>query len=93
MHRPHGLTTAFVGSSNLSYPAMHAGLEWNVRLAEAEAASVIERMRANVYTYWDDDAFEEYSPLVMRSDLSTHSGASGRAKRRTSRARASAGLT
>ena len=93
MHRPHGLTTAFVGSSNLSHTAMHAGLEWNVRLAEAEAASVIERMRATFDTYWDDDAFEEYSPLVMRSDLSTRSGASGRAKRRTSRARASAGLT
>lgn len=62
MDRPHGLTTAFVGSSNLSRTAMHAGLEWNVRLAEAEAASVIERMRATFDTYWDDDAFEEYEP-------------------------------
>ena len=62
MDRPHGLTTAFVGSSNLSRTAMHAGLEWNVRLAEAEAASVIERMRATFETYWDDDAFEEYEP-------------------------------
>jgi superfamily II DNA or RNA helicase/HKD family nuclease len=62
MDRPHGLTTAFVGSSNLSHTAMHAGLEWNVRLAEAEAASVIERMRATFDTYWDDDAFEEYEP-------------------------------
>jgi superfamily II DNA or RNA helicase len=62
MDRPHGLTTAFVGSSNLSRTAMHAGLEWNVRLAEAEAASVIERMRATFDTYWDDDAFEEYRP-------------------------------
>ena len=62
MDRPHGLTTAFVGSSNLSHTAMHAGLEWNVRLAEAEAASVIERMRATFDTYWDDDAFEPYEP-------------------------------
>ncbi len=62
MDRPHGLTTAFVGSSNLSHTAMHAGLEWNVRLAEAEAGSVIERMRATFDTYWDDDAFEEYEP-------------------------------
>jgi HKD family nuclease len=62
MDRPHGLTTAFVGSSNLSRTAMHAGLEWNVRLPEAEAASVIERMRATFDTYWDDDAFEEYEP-------------------------------
>ena len=60
LHRPRGLTTAFVGSSNLSRTAMHAGLEWNVRLAEAEAASVIERMKATFETYWQEDAFEEY---------------------------------
>jgi superfamily II DNA or RNA helicase/HKD family nuclease len=61
LHRPHGLTTAFVGSSNLSRSAMHAGLEWNVRLAESEAASIIERMRATFDTYWGDDAFEEFA--------------------------------
>ena len=62
LHRPHGLTTAFVGSSNLSRSAMHAGLEWNVRLAEAEAASVINRMRGTFDTYWGDDSFEEFVP-------------------------------
>ena len=60
--RPHGLSTAFVGSSNLSITAMHHGLEWNVRLAEAEAASVIDRMRATFETYWAEDAFEAYDP-------------------------------
>jgi HKD family nuclease len=62
LHRPHGLTTAFVGSSNLSRSAMHAGLEWNVRLAEAEASSVISRMRGTFDTYWGDDSFEEFVP-------------------------------
>ena len=62
LHRPHGLTTAFVGSSNLSKSAMHAGLEWNVRLAEAEASSVIDRMRGTFETYWGDDSFEEFLP-------------------------------
>ncbi len=60
--RPRGLSTAFVGSSNLSITAMHHGLEWNVRLAEAEAASVIDRMRATFETYWAEDAFEAYDP-------------------------------
>lgn len=60
LNRPRGLSTAFVGSSNLSHTAMHAGLEWNVRLAEAEAASVLDRMRATFDTYWADDAFEEF---------------------------------
>lgn len=62
IHRPHGLTTAFVGSSNLSHRALHDGLEWNVRLAEAEAASVIDRMRGTFDTYWADDGFEEFEP-------------------------------
>ena len=62
LHRPRGLTTAFVGSSNLSRTAMHTGLEWNVRLAEAEAASVIDRMRATFDTYWVEDSFEPYRP-------------------------------
>ncbi len=62
LHRPHGLTTAFVGSSNLSRSALHAGLEWNVRLAEAEAGSVINRMRGTFDTYWGDDSFEEFVP-------------------------------
>ena len=39
---------------------MHHGLEWNVRLAENEAASLIERMRATFESYWQDDAFEPY---------------------------------
>ena len=60
LQRPRGLSTGFIGSSNLSRTAMHDGLEWNVRLAEAEAASILERMRATFDVYWDDDAFEPY---------------------------------
>lgn len=62
IHRPHGLTTAFVGSSNLSHRALHDGLEWNVRLAEAEAGTVIDRMRGTFDTYWADDGFEAFDP-------------------------------
>jgi len=61
LQRPRGLSTGFIGSSNLSRTAMHHGLEWNVRLAEAEAASILERMRATFDVYWDDDAFEPYA--------------------------------
>lgn len=81
LRRPHGLTTAFIGSSNLSLTAMHHGLEWNVRLAQAEAASVIERMRGTFDTYWEDDAFETYEPARDRTRLDE---ALGRQKRRKS---------
>ena len=42
LHRPGGLTTAFLGSSNVSFTALHQGLEWNVRLSEGEAGSLVE---------------------------------------------------
>lgn len=81
LNRPGGLATAFIGSSNLSLTAMHHGLEWNVRLAEAEAGSLISRMRATFDTYWEDDAFEAYDPVADRERLAE---ALGRQKRRKS---------
>ncbi len=81
LNRPRGLATAFIGSSNLSQTAMHHGLEWNVRLAEVEAGSLIERMRATFETYWADDAFEPYDPATDRARLEE---ALGRQRRRRS---------
>lgn len=34
-HEPHGAGTAFVGSSNLTKPALHDGVEWNCRVFRA----------------------------------------------------------
>ena len=62
LHRPGGLTTAFLGSSNVSFTALHHGLEWNVRLSEGQAGSLVERMRATFDSYWGDEAFEPYDP-------------------------------
>ena len=62
LHRPGGLTTAFLGSSNVSFTALHHGLEWNVRLSEGQAGSLVERMRATFESYWGDEAFEPYDP-------------------------------
>ena len=62
LHRPGGLTTAFLGSSNVSFTALHQGLEWNVRLSESDAGSLVDRMRATFGSYWGDDAFEGYDP-------------------------------
>jgi superfamily II DNA or RNA helicase/HKD family nuclease len=77
--RPRGLSTGFIGSSNLSRTAMHDGLEWNVRLAEAEASSILDRMRGTFDTYWADDAFEPYDP---RADAARFDAALGRQRQR-----------
>ena len=46
--RPRELDTAFVGSSNLSEAALYSGLEWNVRLARADAPGVFQRITEHV---------------------------------------------
>jgi len=59
-HRESGFSTAYVGSSNLSYSAIHFGLEWNVRLAEAASPALINRFRAAFDSYWADSGFQPY---------------------------------
>src|SRR5205085_9779896 len=43
LERGSGLTTAFVGSSNLSHTALFDGRAWNGRLSEVDAPHVVER--------------------------------------------------
>ena len=62
LEREGGLTTAFIGFSNLSYTALLDGLEWNVRLAERDAGYLISRVRATFDTHWEDEHFDSYDP-------------------------------
>ncbi|MEP6800262.1 MAG: DUF3427 domain-containing protein, partial [Lapillicoccus sp.] len=59
--RPGELDTAFVGSSNLSEAALYTGLEWNVRLARADAPGVFTRIQQVFDTYWNTHTFERYT--------------------------------
>src|SRR4051812_12612859 len=83
IHRPGGLTTAFLGSSNISYAALHQGMEWNVRLSEVATASLVERMRATFETYWANDAFERFDPAQDGERLRKALDSQRRAKRRS----------
>lgn len=64
LERASGLTTAFVGSSNLSHSALFDGLEWNVRLSSMDAAHVIDRVRMMFESHWASEHFERYDPAV-----------------------------
>ncbi len=64
LERESGLTTAFVGSSNLSHSALFDGLEWNVRLSSMDAAHVIDRVRMMFESHWESEHFEHYDPAV-----------------------------
>jgi superfamily II DNA or RNA helicase/HKD family nuclease len=62
LHRDSGFSTAYIGSSNLSRAALLDGLEWNVRLAQAHAPTVIDKVAATFEAYWADPEFEPYDP-------------------------------
>ena len=69
LERQSGLTTAFVGSSNLSHTALFDGLEWNVRLSSMDAAHVIDRVRMTFESHWASEHFEPYDPAVNGDEL------------------------
>ena len=69
LERGSGLTTAFVGSSNLSHTALFDGLEWNVRLSSMDAVHVIERVRMMFESHWASEHFDPYDPSINGDEL------------------------
>ncbi len=59
-HRDSGFGTAYVGSANLSRPALTEGLEWTVKLSQYESPHLWDRVAATFETYWEDGEFEPY---------------------------------
>ncbi len=55
--RDSGFSSAYIGSSNLSNPAITSGLEWNVKLTEKDSRPLIEKIQASFETYWNDPEF------------------------------------
>lgn len=68
LERAGGLTTAFIGSSNLSHTALFDGLEWNVRLSAADAPYVVDRVRTMFGAHWDSEHFDPYDPIERPED-------------------------
>lgn len=61
-HRTEGLSTAYIGSSNLSRAALVDGLEWNVRASETDNSGIVARFRAVFDQYWAEGEFQPYDP-------------------------------
>ena len=58
--RNSGFSTAYIGSSNLSNPAITSGLEWNVKLTEKDSKPLINKFQASFESYWNDPEFIRY---------------------------------
>lgn len=58
--RKSGFSTAYIGSANMSAPAMTSGVEWIVKVTAQDMPHVLERFAAEFETYWAKDEFEIY---------------------------------
>ncbi|WP_409966900.1 DUF3427 domain-containing protein [Bengtsoniella intestinalis] len=61
-YRDTGFSTAYVGSSNLSKPAVSSGLEWNTKVTQQDLPEVMNKIGATFESYWNARAFERYAP-------------------------------
>ena len=59
-HRASGYSTAYIGSSNLTFAAQQTGLEWNVRVSGARNPDVVAKMSAVFDSYWQNGDFIPY---------------------------------
>lgn len=62
-HRDSGYSTAYVGSSNMSNPAMTDGLEWNIKATQADLPNILRAFEAEFGGYWNDERFQGYQQL------------------------------
>jgi HKD family nuclease len=60
--RDNGFSSIYVGSANLSGPALEDGIEWTVKLSEVEAPHIVERFRGAFDSLCCDEEFEQFRP-------------------------------
>jgi len=59
--RASGYSTAYIGSANMSRPAMTSGLEWTVKVTAQDMPHILSRFDAEFETYWRNDNFIPFS--------------------------------
>lgn len=70
-HRQSGFSTAYIGSSNLTFSAQVSGLEWNVRVSSARNASVVDKVAAVFESYWNGGDFVPYDQAQFLQQTKT----------------------
>ncbi len=57
-YRKTGFSTAYIGSSNLSEPALTEGLEWNLKISEYRSPQIFGQLHQAVQVYLSDPRFK-----------------------------------
>jgi len=68
-YRNSGFSTAYVGSSNMSSPAMREGLEWNLKATNQDLPEVIKKFEAEFQGYWNSPTFVRYEQGTDKKKL------------------------
>ncbi|MDA3921792.1 MAG: DUF3427 domain-containing protein [Salinisphaera sp.] len=72
--RDSGFSTAYIGSANLSRPALMEGLEWTLKATEYADAPIWNKVAATFESYWGDDEFEPFDSDKFRKALADQRG-------------------
>ncbi|MDF1819987.1 MAG: DUF3427 domain-containing protein [Alcanivoracaceae bacterium] len=72
--RQTGFSTAYIGSANLSRPALTEGLEWTVKVTQYADRPIWEKVLATFETYWQDPEFEVFEEERLRQALQREAG-------------------
>ncbi|MCP1673812.1 superfamily II DNA or RNA helicase/HKD family nuclease [Natronocella acetinitrilica] len=67
--RLSGFSTAYVGSANLSRPALTEGLEWTLKATQYADAAIWDKVRGTFESYWGDPEFEPFEAVKLRDAL------------------------
>jgi superfamily II DNA or RNA helicase/HKD family nuclease len=60
--RQSGFSTAYIGSANMSQPAMTSGLEWNLKVTAQDMGHILEKFTVEFETYWNSREFAPFDP-------------------------------
>ena len=71
--RNTGFSTAYIGSANLSRPALTEGLEWTVKITQYADRPIWDKVLATFETYWQDSEFEHFEEERLRLALEKES--------------------